>query len=496
MSLTQRILNISRRYGGASAGGPPVGAIAIWTGTLASIPANWNLCDGTGVTPNLVARFLRGAPAATNPGTTGGADSHTHASMTAAGSHTHTAGNRTHSHTVVSAGGHNHAGDIAQCSPGSAGVWGVTTVGAHQHTTNVDAGHTHTMDTYANHTHPISSDDGRPPYYEVAFIRAAAGAAVAANLAIIWTGTLVAIPAGWALCDGVGGRPDLRTRFVRGVNTAITNPGTTGGATTHGHTETAGGVHSHVMNAGGSHTHTFNAYTWTHTHNVTIDTPEAGAVLWQNDTGAGNHTHAVSNDPGTHTHNAMGNDGSHSHTVVAASSLPVYYDVAYIINTGGATIIPTNGILIWTGLLVNIPVGYSQCDGAGGRPELRGYFSRGASAGVDPGGTGGANTHTHTDQNAGAHSAHSLTSAGAHQHTATDSIGGHLHAETGTLFVGAGQNVLWKNQASAGAHSHTYNIEDNHINHVLTDPGNHTHNVWSTDEGRPAYYEVAYILKA
>ena len=29
---------------------------------------------------------------------------------------------------------------------------------------------------------------------------------------VMWSGTLASIPQGWSLCDGVGGRPDLRDR--------------------------------------------------------------------------------------------------------------------------------------------------------------------------------------------------------------------------------------------------------------------------------------------
>ena len=161
----------------------PVGAIAIWTGTLANIPANWLLCDGTSGTPNLVAKFIRGAPASTNPGTTGGADSHGHASMTAAGSHTHTTANDVHSHTVNSAGSHGH-GTQANRLGGSANTFKLKNAGAHVHATGT-ATHSHTMDTYGNHIHTINTADGRPPYYEVAYIQAAAGAAVATGIIII-----------------------------------------------------------------------------------------------------------------------------------------------------------------------------------------------------------------------------------------------------------------------------------------------------------------------
>lgn len=46
----------------------------------------------------------------------------------------------------------------------------------------------------------------------------------------MWSGLLVEIPPGWALCDGTNGTPNLVARFVRGINSATTNPGGTGGA--------------------------------------------------------------------------------------------------------------------------------------------------------------------------------------------------------------------------------------------------------------------------
>lgn len=470
-------------------GGVPLNTIAMWSGTLATIPANWTLCDGAGGTPNLIARFIKGAPAGVDPGATGGADTHGHASMTAAGSHTHTAQNQAHTHTVNSNGSHAHGTSSgtysgANAAPGFAG--------SHNHTTS-SSDHTHTMDTPANHTHGINANDGRPPYYELAFIRAGVGALIAANLIIIWTGTLATIPAGWSLCDGGGGRPDFRTRFIRGVNTNVTDPGTTGGAATHLHTE-VNYTHSHTMNNDGTHLHTHSLYTWTHNHMVLVSQGAGGNI--QNDTGAGNHQHANTDSIGSHNHNAMGNS-SHSHIVNTASSLPTYYDVAYIINDGGAIAIPQNGVLIWTGLLANIPGGYNLCDGGGGRPDLRGRYVRGSAAGIDPGGTGGSNTHTHTDQNGGAHTDHTMVSAGAHQHAATDSIGGHTHAViVGTYYTPSTAVYVYVDPSgTAGAHSHTYNNENNHT-HTLTDPGNHVHNPWSTDNGEPAWYEVAYIMKA
>ena len=53
----------------------------------------------------------------------------------------------------------------------------------------------------------------------------------ASGLIVMWHGLISNIPAGWIICDGNNGTPNLLGRFVEGVATAETNPGTTGGAT-------------------------------------------------------------------------------------------------------------------------------------------------------------------------------------------------------------------------------------------------------------------------
>lgn len=54
---------------------------------------------------------------------------------------------------------------------------------------------------------------------------------------VAWSGVLASIPSGWLLCDGNNGTPNLIDRFLQGITTAATNPGTTGGS----HTKTVGG---------------------------------------------------------------------------------------------------------------------------------------------------------------------------------------------------------------------------------------------------------------
>jgi hypothetical protein len=57
---------------------------------------------------------------------------------------------------------------------------------------------------------------------------------------MLWSGAIVDIPAGWHLCDGTGGTPDLRDRFVVGAGTDY-EPGDTGGADHHTHGGSVGG---------------------------------------------------------------------------------------------------------------------------------------------------------------------------------------------------------------------------------------------------------------
>ena len=72
--------------------------------------------------------------------------------------------------------------------------------------------------------------------------------AIPRGIIVIWSGALVAIPAGWLLCDGNNGTPDLRNRFIVGAGDTY-DPDDTGGSTTHTHTFTTDG-HNHEIPLG------------------------------------------------------------------------------------------------------------------------------------------------------------------------------------------------------------------------------------------------------
>lgn len=61
--------------------------IVVWSGSIATIPAGYALCDGNNGTPNLLNYFMLGAGGTKNPGDTGGGNTHTH--LYAPGSHRH-----------------------------------------------------------------------------------------------------------------------------------------------------------------------------------------------------------------------------------------------------------------------------------------------------------------------------------------------------------------------------------------------------------------------
>ncbi len=64
----------------------------------------------------------------------------------------------------------------------------------------------------------------------------------------LWYGSVASIPAGFILCDGGSGSPDLRDRFPIGAGGSLA-PHATGGSTQHTHTFTGDG-HFHTLPAG------------------------------------------------------------------------------------------------------------------------------------------------------------------------------------------------------------------------------------------------------
>lgn len=82
----------------------------------------------------------------------------------------------------------------------------------------------------------------------------------------IWSGSIDAIPAGWALCNGQNGTPDLRDRFVVGAGNSY-SVGATGGSATVSHTHTFSGTTSGGSSSWGIVSITGSAPRGDHVHN-------------------------------------------------------------------------------------------------------------------------------------------------------------------------------------------------------------------------------------
>jgi hypothetical protein len=89
---------------------------------------------------------------------------------------------------------------------------------------------------------------GGQPILTDANVEEVTEAAFVVGQIIMWFGNVLNIPAGWQLCDGSNGTPNLRDRFVVGAGTTYALGATGGAAST---TSGAAGGHSHDVTVGG-----------------------------------------------------------------------------------------------------------------------------------------------------------------------------------------------------------------------------------------------------
>ena len=196
----------------------PVGGIVVWSGTVATIPPGWALCDGATVTtstgdkvttPDLRNRFIVGAGDDYPVGATGGAAS---VALTVAQlpAHAHgfsgtTSSDGTHAHTItyqeVDEGDPRHPGGSASTDTAPTNI-----------ATPLAGAHTHTFSGTTASVGSGNAHENRPPYYALAYIMrveivqetvpSAINALVANSLASAATITLLGDLSGAPTFDG------------------------------------------------------------------------------------------------------------------------------------------------------------------------------------------------------------------------------------------------------------------------------------------------------
>jgi len=139
----------------------PTGVIVMWSGSVASIPSGWFLCNGLNGTPDLRDRFVVGAGSSYSVAGTGGSKdaivvSHTHTATT-------TATDSGHSHsTALYYRPHSASGAAQSYAQNTTGFGG-------QISTNSGVANI-TASTTVNNTGSSGTDANLPPYYALAFI--------------------------------------------------------------------------------------------------------------------------------------------------------------------------------------------------------------------------------------------------------------------------------------------------------------------------------------
>jgi hypothetical protein len=154
------------------------------------------------------------------------------------------------------------------------------------------------------------------------------------------------------------------------------------------------------------------------------------------------------------------------------------FATAPIITAGGG-IIPTGGIIIWSGSSSAIPSGWYLCDGTNSTPDLRDRFVVGAGSTYAVGATGGSKDAIVV----------------SHNHTATSSVSdpGHTHPNSSSRdanliggYVAAYTNLTSSPQTATG--SATTGIS---VSTSVASSGSS-----GTNANLPPYYALCYIMKA
>jgi hypothetical protein len=296
----------------------PIGLIAPWYGSLGSIPSGWKLCDGSTytrtdgggniTTPNLTARFIRGAtgdaPSPVAKGTTGGSNN---ASLSVANL-------ASHSHGVsVSQGNANHSHGGSETSQNH-------THGGNSNYSNAPHNHENAPQTSINHSHGGDSNYSNAPHTHN----------TGNNEALHYhQGELGLAPHYHnirALGPNIATEPGTYGQFL-GPN-PIFFPATSysNGPHNHGRTNATQAPHGHGPSGNNSapHTHGIAEANTPHSHDTnysnaphTHSTPQVNA----------NHSHPVTAVNAPHGHNASSNNTGQG---TAFSVLNAYYALFYI----------------------------------------------------------------------------------------------------------------------------------------------------------------------
>lgn len=189
-------------------------------------------------------------------------------------------------------------------------------------------------------------------------------------------------------------------------------------------------------------------------------------------------------------------DGTNSLTVSATGAtvtgtLSVSGAITATSGFSSGGLIPSGGIIMWSGTVATIPSGWYLCDGSNGTPDLRDKFVIGATA--DDGGAAKTNVTGSYTQSGGSKDAVNVS----HTHTATSVVTdpGHFHS---VLPEGAGTSSGTGNYLTGATSNASYGSlsTGSKTTGITVATSNSTEGSSGTNANLPPYYALAFIMKA
>ena len=142
------------------------------------------------------------------------------------------------------------------------------------------------------------------------------------------------------------------------------------------------------------------------------------------------------------------------------------------VNITGNGVIPSGGIIMWSGAANNIPTGYVLCDGQSNTPDLRNRFVIGAGDTFSVDATGGSANAVVVE----------------HTHTLTDPGHSHQYSRAENLVFGSAET-------SSQQQKHKIDYGTNTTQSQVTGISVDSEGESGTDKNLPPYYALCYIMK-
>lgn len=165
-------------------------------------------------------------------------------------------------------------------------------------------------------------------------------------------------------------------------------------------------------------------------------------------------------------------------------------------------VVPTGGIIMWSGSSSDIPDGWALCNGANGTPNLTDRFILGAGSSYAAGASGGSTSVTLTSDNMPSHT-HTISSGGGHTHSVEFNDAYYLDGNTSSSQAIGGVETLSSGVRGSTSSGNSKTDLSYRVLTVTTETaGAHTHTIGSSGSASPSamsiippYYALAFIMK-